>query len=552
MNSCDPLNEISNIPYWPQEFVDRYIADGLWTKDTFGDELYKISSIMGDKVAVTDNDKKLSFEALNKSVNELALGFLNLGLQKKDIVIVQLPNSIEFIEITFALFRIGVIPIFALPAHRENELNSFCSFTKARAYITADMIAGYDHCILASSLQEKFSFLKYVIIVGKEDKEININSLRNNSISLPLPQIDAQDIACFQLSGGTTGIPKLIVRRHQDYLYNVRACIAACHFNKDTTYLAVLPMGHNFPMACPGFIGTILAGGHVVITRSAVASECFDLIEQEEVTVTALVPPLAMVWLNAASIFKPDIPSLQVLQVGGARLSNEAARQVEPTLGCKLQQVFGMAEGLICFTDLNDSEEIVTTTQGKPMSVADEVRVVDELGHPVPDGEVGYILTRGPYTIRGYFGQNEANKTSFTEDGFYKSGDLVRKIAGYLIVEGRDKDQIIQGGENISIEEIEGILIKHSAIIDAVIVGLPDEYYGERICAFVLCKTPPTTENDLRLFLKNQGLAPFKIPYRFEFLDQFPTTGVGKISKKELRKELLKMHLEQEKIKKVI
>lgn len=549
MNNYNPINEIANTSDWPPEFVNRYIASGLWTNDTFGDAFQAIVSIMGDRIAVTDGDKNLSYNALNESVNELASGFLKLGLQKNDVVIVQLPNCIEFVEITFALFRIGVIPIFALPAHRENELFSFCLLTKARAYITADVIGGFDHRNLANALRKGFSFLDYVIIVGKDENEITLDSLRNSLVRFP--EIIAQDIACFQLSGGTTGIPKLIVRRHQDYLYNVRASIHACRFNKETVYLAVLPMGHNFPMACPGFIGTILAGGRVVVTRSAVAVECFDLIEQENITVTALVPPIAMIWLDAAAMLKPDIPSLQVLQVGGARLSNEAAKCVKPVLGCKLQQVFGMAEGLICFTGLDDSEELITTTQGKPMSSADEVRVVDDHGQLVPDGEVGYLLTRGPYTIRRYFGQNEANRTAFTKDGFYKSGDLVRKLGAYLIVEGRDKDQIIRGGENISIEEIEGILIKHATIIDAVIVGLPDQYYGERICAFILCKTIPPTANDLRLFLEKQGLATFKIPYRFEFLDQFPTTGVGKISRKELRQELLRMHLEQQN-KKVI
>jgi len=195
---------------------------------------------------------------------------------------------------------------------------------------------------------------------------------------------------------------------------------------------------------------------------------------------------------------------------------------------------------------LDDSDDKVLNTQGKPMSTADEIRIVDDAGCDVSDGVIGHLLTRGPYTIRGYYGALPQNASAFTADGFYRSGDLVkRRVDGYLVVEGRDKDQINRGGEKVSALEVEGLLLTHPDVGEAAIVGVPDEYRGEVICAFVVLRDKSVSPANLRAFLKKQGLATFKIPDRFYFLEQFPTTGVGKISKKKLREDLKAQHFER-------
>lgn len=174
----------------------------------------------------------------------------------------------------------------------------------------------------------------------------------------------------------------------------------------------------------------------MVLSPSPSPDDAFPLIEREKVTITALVPPLAMVWMDAASSRRDDLSSLQVLQVGGAKFSAEAARRVKAVFGCTLQQVFGMAEGLVNYTRLDDPEEIIVNTQGKPMSPYDEVRVWDDHDRDVKPGETGNLLTRGPYTIRGYYKAEEHNAASFTEDGFYRTGDIVRLTRdGYIVVE---------------------------------------------------------------------------------------------------------------------
>src|SRR5690606_32527412 len=194
--------------------------------------------------------------------------------------------------------------------------------------------------------------------------------------------------------------------------------------------LAALPAAHNFPMSSPGFLGVLHAGGTVVLAPDPSPKSALALIETERVTITAVVPPIALLWLDAVEHGTQrdrDLSSLRVLQVGGAKFAPEAARRVRPVLGCTLQQVFGMAEGLVNYTRLDDPEDIATTTQGRPLSPADEIRIVDDADRPVPDGEVGHLLTRGPYTIRGYYRADEHNAAAFTADGFYRTGDLVRR-----------------------------------------------------------------------------------------------------------------------------
>ena len=248
-----------------------------------------------------------------------------------------------------------------------------------------------------------------------------------------------------------------------------------------------------------------------------------------------------MIWLDAASSRNADLSSLEVIQVGGAKFSAEVAKRIRPTFGCTLQQVFGMAEGLVNYTRLDDPEEIIIHTQGRPMSELDEVRVVDENDNDVKPGEVGSLLTRGPYTIRGYYKAEEHNARSFTKDGFYRTGDLVKvNEQGYIIVEGRDKDQINRGGEKVAAEEVENHLLAHDAVHDVAIVSMPDDYLGERTCAFVIARGQVPAVSELKMFLRERGIAAYKIPDRIEFIESFPQTGVGKVSKKNYVKSLLK------------
>ncbi|MFE6668072.1 (2,3-dihydroxybenzoyl)adenylate synthase [Streptomyces sp. NPDC057697] len=526
-------------PTWPPVFAERYRAAGWWRGETFGSMLRERAEAHPDRIAVVDPvaDIRWSYAELDRRADRLAAGFLARNITKGDRVVVQLPNIAEFFEVVFALFRIGALPVFALPAHRETEISYFCSFTEAVAYVIAAEHDGYDYRELAAKARAGADTLRHVFVAAGDPGPFEaLSDVARAPVSCPPPRPD--DLAFLQLSGGSTGVPKLIPRTHDDYLYSLRGSNDICGVDENSVYLCVLPAAHNFPLSSPGSLGTLHAGGRVVLCPRPSPEVAFPLIEREGVTLTGLVPPLALLWTEAAATTAYDLGSLDVLLVGGAKFSEEAARRVGPAFGCTLQQVFGMAEGLVNYTRLDDPDEVIVTTQGRPISPDDEILVVDDHGREVAPGETGHLLTRGPYTIRGYWRAPEHNARSFTEDGFYRTGDVVRLTpSGHIVVEGRAKDQINRGGEKVAAEEVENHILAHPSVHDANVVAEPDPYLGERVCAYVIRRpgTDPLKPAAIKRFVRERGLAAYKVPDRVEFVDVFPQTGVGKISKKELR-----------------
>ncbi|NEC00865.1 (2,3-dihydroxybenzoyl)adenylate synthase [Streptomyces anulatus] len=526
-------------PTWPAEFAEKYRAAGWWRGETFGEILRRRAEEHPDRIAIVDPvaGSRWTYADLDRRADRLAAGFLARSIAKGDKVVVQLPNIAEFFEVIFALFRIGALPVFALPAHRESEITYFCEFTGAVAYVIAAEHGGYDYRELASKTLANVGTLRHVFVAqGDPGAFESLVEVAEEPVGYGGPRPD--DLAFLQLSGGSTGVPKLIPRTHDDYIYSLWGSNEICGVDERSVYLCVLPAAHNFPLSSPGSLGALYAGGRVVLCPAPSPEVAFPLIEREGVTITGLVPPLALLWTEAAPSTAHDLGSLDVLLVGGAKFSEEAARRVRPALGCTLQQVFGMAEGLVNYTRLDDPVETIVTTQGRPISPDDEILVVDDEDREVAPGETGHLLTRGPYTIRGYWNAPEHNARSFTEDGFYRTGDIVRVTdTGHIVVEGRAKDQINRGGEKIAAEEVENHILAHPAVHDANVVAEPDPYLGERVCAYVILRSGagPLKAVAVKRFVRERGLAAYKVPDRVEFVDAFPQTGVGKVSKKDLR-----------------
>ena len=513
---------------WPAEFAARYRELGYWQGQTLGDFLADRAAEHGPRVAVVDGEHRWTYRELDERATRMAYGLKDLGIGKGDRVVVQLPNIAEFFEVVFGLFRIGALPVFALPAHRYSEIEYFCRFTEAVAYVIADRFGGFDYRTLAARIP-----VKHVLVAGDPGEFQALSEIPRDGTELP--EVTADEVAFLNLSGGSTGVPKLIPRTHDDYLYSVRESADICGLNEDSVYMATLPVSHNFTLSSPGVLGALHAGARIVLTPAPSPDVAFPLVERERVTITGVVPPVALLWMDSSARHRHDLSSLELLQVGGARLADGAAKRVGPELGCRLQQVFGMAEGLVNYTRADDPDDLVTTTQGTPISPDDEIRIVDPSGLEVAPGEVGQLLTRGPYTIRGYYRADEHNRTAFTEDGYYRTGDLVRELpSGHIIVSGRVKDQINRGGETVAAEEVENHLLAHEGVHDAVLVGIEDQQLGERTCAFVIPRSPEPSAAELRKFLRARGLAAFKIPDRIELVDEFPYTGVGKTSRRAL------------------
>lgn len=532
---------------WPEDVAAKYRAAGYWRGEPLGMLLGRWAEQYGEREALVGADgcSRVTYRALDRWCDRLAAGFAARGIGAGERVLVQLPNTPEFVAVCFALFRLGALPVFALPAHRAAEVGHLLELSGAVAHILPGTGTGYDHVAAAVQARARRARPVQVFVAGEAPAVLpeGFTALADVDGDPVAPaDVDASDVAFFLLSGGTTALPKLIPRTHDDYAYQCRVTAGICGLDADSVYLAVLPAEFNFPFGCPGILGTLHAGGRVVFALSPQPEECFALIEREHVTFTSVIPTIVHLWLAAAAQgHGRDLGSLELLQVGSAKLHEELAARIGPELGVRLQQVFGMAEGLLTFTRDDDPADVVLRTQGRPVSEADEIRVADPDGRPVPRGETGELLTRGPYTLRGYYRAPEHNARAFTEDGFYRSGDLVRLTAdGQLVVEGRIKDVVIRGGDKVSATEVEGHLGAHPDVQQAAVVAMPDPVWGEKVCAYIVPApgrpAPPMAA--LRRLLRARGLADYKLPDRVEVVDAFPLTGLNKVDKKALAADI--------------
>src|SRR5437016_2978645 len=534
---------LESVVRFPPEFAARYRAKGYWEDRSLAATFADVFAKYTERVAIIDRADSVTYAQLNERSERLALNLLDEGLKALDRVVMQLPNVVEFVYLYFALQKIGCIPIMALPTHRFREMSQFVELSGAVACATSDKTKDFDYRNLVWRIREASKTLRFGIILGEAPEGfLSLKELveRQSKRSQDDPKkvvIDPEDPAVFQLSGGTTGIPKLIPRTHNDYVYNAKMAAAVTGVGPDKILLIVLPLAHNLPLACPGLHGYLLHGGKVVLANTTRSEDVFRLIERHRVTHIAVVPALLIRLINDPSLKNFDLSSLQVIQSGGQRLQPEVRRRTKELIpSVTVQENFGMAEGMLLFVRLDDPEEVRMETVGRPVSPDDEVRLVDDDDNEVSPGEVGELLARGPYTLRGYYGAPEYNARAFTTDGFYRSGDLMRQHpSGNYILEGRKKDLINRGGEKISAEEVENLILTHPAVQNVACVPIPDPVLGERMCAcLVLRQGRSLALPELVAFLAEQEIAKHKLPERLEIMDDFPLSPFGKVSKKHL------------------
>ena len=530
------------VPF-PPEFAKRYRERGYWADKSLAEEFDAVFKRFANRTALIDRDKSITYTELDRLSTNLALHLLEAGFAPLDRVVVQLPNVAEFVILYFALQKIGCIPIAALVTHRFAEISQFVELSGAKACVIPERHGDCDYAEIVNRVRKQSPTLKYGILLGeRREGFLSLSNLIATPAKLPASVLselhfDPTDPAVFQLSGGTTGIPKLIPRTHNDYAYNSKVAASVCGVSADSILLIVLPIAHNLPLACPGIQGFMFHGGRVVVSMSARPEDMCALIEKHRVTHVKVVPALLIRLLNDPAVKKYDLSSLRYIQSGGQRLQPEVrllTRKLIPS--AFVQENFGMSEGLLMFVRIDDPEDVRLETVGRPVSPDDEVRILDDDDNEVSFGEVGELCCRGPYTLRGYFGVPEYNARTFTSGGFCRSGDLMRQHpSGNYMVEGRKKDLINRGGEKISAEEVENLILSHPAVKNVACIAVPDPDLGERMCACVLLKDDADLRFEaLKTFLMGKEIAKYKLPERLEILEDFPLSTFGKVSKKKL------------------
>ncbi|MFD8542503.1 (2,3-dihydroxybenzoyl)adenylate synthase [Streptomyces sp. NPDC059649] len=444
---------------WPEEFVDRYWAAGHWRGNTLDNLLRSWALQYGPRTAVVHGGTRLTYANLNRRVDRMAAGFRLRGLRPGGRVVVQLPNVPEFVITVFALMRVGAIPVLCPVSHRASEVSPVVRVAEAVGYVGPSTYQGFDHKAMAADIAAQGPFLRRVFTFEAPGASSPCGGLSTDPSGchyFPLDSIDApperaharsaDQVAFFLVSGGAIAEssvvvpPRLVPRTHNDYAYQARAAAELVSLTENDVYLAALPAAFNFTFGCPGIVGTLSVGGTVVLVENPEPAECFPVIEGERVTLMSLAPAVARHWIDELPAAQAELSSLRLVQIGGTPLHRATAERMGPE-GCRLQQVFDRAEGLITLTPPAAPDDPVLTTQGRPLSPDDEIRIVDVDGKDVPDGELGELLVRGPYTLRGYYRAPDHNARSFTTDGYFRTGDLARRTPeGDLVVTGRLED----------------------------------------------------------------------------------------------------------------
>ena len=346
-------------------------------------------------------------------------------------------------------------------------------------------------------------------------------------------------------TGGTTGLPKLVPRTHNDLICASEFCARAWEMDIHDTTLLAGPIGHDLTFT-KGFLGSILTFGCCVFLDSTDTDGICRTIEQEKVTTIVWVPTLAKRLADHDGLGNYDLTSLKKMHCGGGASLAGLIADVQDKLGCRFFNGYGATEGQTAISRSSDDLDIVKTTVGKPTCPYDIYKVVDGTGHELPVDSPGELLIKGPGVFTGYYKNPEENKKTFTSDGFFKTGDVARiDKRGRITLCGRIKEMINRGGESISATQIEKLISEHPDVVVAAVVAMPDPHLGEKACAYV--QTLPSANLDFEKvisFLRNRGSSVLLLPERIEFVDEMPLTKTGKVNKRflveDIRQKLVK------------
>ena len=540
---------------YPEELVERYRK--IWLGLTIIDAFERTCDVLPEKVAVVEGETRLTFAQLREKVKKAALAFLKLGLGKEDPVLLQIPNSAEAIYVYLALDMIGAVPVLCLPRHGQRELERFGTLTETTTWIGQGRYGNIEYLPMVKAIREKCPSLRNLILVRDEapqgtlslSKLIDEHQLgpgTDEHLSQFRPSPD--DVLHLAPTGGTTGLPKLVPRTHNNHLCKAYYWARAEERGPKEVDLVVAPINHDAPhLSHLSFMA--LSGGTLVFCPSPKPRDILEHLEREKITFSFMVPTLLT---DLAS--EPDVegfnfsPNLK-LGYGGAYASPDLIHTICRRFGCDFYSIYGMTEGAGTITRSTDSLEVIANTVGKGMCPYDEYKIVDDHGKEMPSGTEGEVAVRGPSISSGYYKSEEEDKLVFTREGFFRTGDMGRfDLMGNLIITGRKKDIIRRGGETIIPVEIEQMISEHPKVSQTVVVGMPDARLGERICAYVQpLRGEKITFEDLIAYLKEKGASKMLLPERLELLEELPLTPMQKVDKKALREDITrKLKQEQE------
>lgn len=542
MNSVPELD----VPRHPHERASRYERDGIWATRPIGEEFHRIALRHGDRLAAVDDQGSISYHDLDVRSDQVAAWLIRQRLGPGATVLFQAANRVETIVAWYGVLKAAAIPVCTLTRHRSNEIGPISAGVRPAAHII-DM--GEDLLELARDNAARHPSVQLLLAVGADAADDDVH--RVDRIGRDIPESVARlavqaaerclapdDVAVFQLSGGTTAAPKVIPRLHGEYWANAVRESAALQRDENACIAHLLPIVHNAGVIHALF-GAHSVGGCAVVLNFAAPERMFGVMAAAGVNELMIGTPI-LAFLDTPHWLALQ-KSLRRLVWSGSKLPAEVFARFRDA-GIWIGQVWGMAEGPWLMTALDAEEATCRDSVGTPLYGCDEYKLTDlDGGDELRGDETGLLWYRGPSTIAGYVNAQEHNGTALV-DGFLDTGDLARVIrypdgTAAVAIEGRVKDVISRGGEKISTEEVEHLLTRHLDIAEAAVVAVPDPHLGERARAYLVGRAGGSALDlaAVQAHLEGLGVAKYKWPEQLEWVSALPRTNSMKVDKRALR-----------------
>ena len=522
----------------------RYIGSKGWHDVTFYSFIEKGAREHPDRLVFVDENRSLTYAQLKEQVDRCAAFLKSIGIGPGDVVTMQFPNRVEFPIVFFSLELIGAIANKISPDFRRREVEYILRFSNSKAFVCASNFKGFDYAAMIDELRPELPKLTTVVVSG-DTLVKNVHSLEQGlAAAAPISAADRihmspDAVMRMAFTSGTTGDPKGVMHSFNTTLYAAEVINSDMHVTKDEVLLIWLPVGLNWGYL--SLLQTVMAGARAVLMEKFQATRALELIEKHRATFIPTAPASLLAILNVPDFQKYDCTSLRVVVTGGASAAIETIRDYQKHMKGHLLELYGMLEtGFHTFTRFEDNPEKVNGTIGRIVGQM-ELRIIDEDGKDVPYGAEGEIAAYGPSVHLGYFNNPNANKELFTDDDWFRTGDLGKYVdqAGNVMIVGRRKEMINRGGKKYFPREIEEFLYAHPSILHAAIVGVNDVRLGEKNCLCVVLKSEAKlTLDDVTKMLKGQ-VADYKLPEMLEFYDELPFTPTGKIRRHVLTADVI-------------
>lgn len=532
-----------------RERVERSVAAGWWKNRLLNDYLGEAVSAHPDRHAVTDSRGRLTYEELARLRDRAALGFLELGVRRGDVVSVQLPNWNEFVVITLALERIGAVINPIAPIYREREVRAMLEVARPVGVVVPASFRGWDYMRMYDSLWAEVGSLRTGVVVGGGEGGgrwtawpdlIEIGARREGmrqALDWLRPHPD--DVFELMFTSGTTGQPKGVMHTANTLGCAAEGAISGQRLSSDDVCHMASTFAHQTGF-CYGVHLPIHLGASAVYQDVWDPERFVELVKKHGITFTMGATPFVADTLRAVRGRTGAMPTLRTFISAGAPIPVPMAEEVSRRLSCHLAAGWGMTEnGLVTAVFPGDPPEKVVTSDGRAHSGM-EVQVCDSAHNPLPPGKEGDLYARGPFTFVGYIQGRAFTQPFFDQDGWFTTGDrAIIDADGFIRISGRSKDIIIRGGENIPVKDIEDLILRHPAVRQVALVALPDERLGEQACACVVLEEATSLGlEQLRAHLREQRVTPQLWPERVEVMAELPMTPSGKIQKFRLRESL--------------